>query len=237
MKIVAIGDIHGRSVWKEIVDSNHDADKIVFIGDYFDTHENIKVVEQIHNFREIIEFKTKNLDRVVLLVGNHDFHYMRSIDEHYSGYNGNHALDIQIVLHEAIDKKYLQMSSFNSGYLFTHAGVTDTWFNRVFGNRVDIENGVEVELVINDAFEYKPWLFKFTVGSSFSPYGDDITQTPIWVRPRSLNMDRLGKFIQVVGHTTQKSLVVTDSVILIDTLGTSGEYLEIVDDIASIRNI
>ncbi|MFM7767039.1 MAG: hypothetical protein ACKO9S_04160 [Bacteroidota bacterium] len=35
-KIVAIGDIPGRDVWKKIVKSHQDADRIIFIGDYFD---------------------------------------------------------------------------------------------------------------------------------------------------------------------------------------------------------
>lgn len=37
--------------------------------------------------------------------------------------------------------------------------------------------------------------------------------------------DKIEGFIQVVGHTTQNKLVITDDIILIDTLGTSGEYL------------
>lgn len=41
MKIVAIGDIHGRDIWEDIVKKEHDADKIVFVGDYFDTRDNM----------------------------------------------------------------------------------------------------------------------------------------------------------------------------------------------------
>ena len=33
MKIVALGDTHGRYNWKDIVAKESDADKIVFIGD------------------------------------------------------------------------------------------------------------------------------------------------------------------------------------------------------------
>ena len=38
-KLVVIGDIHGRAVWRKIVDDNPDADKFIFLGDYFDSHE------------------------------------------------------------------------------------------------------------------------------------------------------------------------------------------------------
>ena len=56
MKTIIIGDIHGRSVWKQIVEKEQDAHKIVFLGDYFDSFD-IKGVEQLHNFNEIIKFK------------------------------------------------------------------------------------------------------------------------------------------------------------------------------------
>ena len=36
MKTIIIGDIHGRSVWKQIVEKEKDAHQIVFLGDYFD---------------------------------------------------------------------------------------------------------------------------------------------------------------------------------------------------------
>lgn len=35
MRIVALGDTHGRVLWKEIVAKEKDADKIVFIGELF----------------------------------------------------------------------------------------------------------------------------------------------------------------------------------------------------------
>jgi predicted phosphodiesterase len=39
MKLIALGDTHGRSKWKEIVEKENDADKIIFIGDYFDAKD------------------------------------------------------------------------------------------------------------------------------------------------------------------------------------------------------
>ena len=56
MKTIAIGDVHGRSLWKLIVNQEQDADRIVFIGDYFDSFD-IKGEEQLNNFLDIIEFK------------------------------------------------------------------------------------------------------------------------------------------------------------------------------------
>ena len=71
MKIIAIGDLHGRTLWKYIV-SKVDFDVVVFIGDYFDTHENISPVQQIENFKELLDYKKQLPEKVVLLFGNHD---------------------------------------------------------------------------------------------------------------------------------------------------------------------
>ena len=63
MRIVAIGDTHGRSKWKEIVEREKDADKIVFIGDYFDAKDGgYSANRQIVNFNEIVEYKKDNPD-------------------------------------------------------------------------------------------------------------------------------------------------------------------------------
>ena len=38
MKTILIGDIHGRSIWKRIV-ADEKPDRVVFIGDYFDSFD------------------------------------------------------------------------------------------------------------------------------------------------------------------------------------------------------
>jgi len=230
MKTIALGDIHGRTDWKQII-ANEKFDKVIFIGDYFDTHENITPEQQKSNFEDLIEYKKANMDKVVLLFGNHDFHYLRTVNETYSGFQPGHKIDIQEMLHEAIDAELMQMCYVQKHILFTHAGVTKTWCD---------ENLIQKEFLeqaINDLFKYKPNAFKFTSGKRYSPYGDDICQTPIWVRPQSLLQDRIDDYIQVVGHTTQNKLVITDNVILIDTLGTSKEYLQIIDDVFLVAKI
>ena len=68
MKTIVIGDIHGRTIWKQIVRHNT-FDKVVFEGDYFDSFD-ISVKDQLKNFNEIIKFKERFPDKVVLLIGN-----------------------------------------------------------------------------------------------------------------------------------------------------------------------
>ena len=68
MKVVIIGDVHGRDTWKKQV--QEPADLYIFIGDYWDSFD-IPFEIQKENFIEILEFYKENPDKVVLLSGNH----------------------------------------------------------------------------------------------------------------------------------------------------------------------
>lgn len=225
MKIIAIGDIHGRASWKLIAHQNQDADEIVFIGDYFDTHEDISPAIQIYNFQEICTFKKANMEKVVMLLGNHDMYIEPYINQSVvSGYQVGVAIAIRHILQE--NKDLLQMSYCHEHLLFSHAGVSMVWLE---------ENGwngeQKISEFVNEIWKYKPLSFEF---NGTNPYGDNVYQTPIWIRPASLmkaNYDTLrNKFIQIVGHTTMKRIDIEGRATggryyFIDTLGTSGEYL------------
>lgn len=228
MKVLALGDTHGRSDWKQIT-ANEKFDKIVFSGDYFDTHDNISVKVQRDNFSDIIKYKRDNMDKVVLLIGNHDYHYMKGVNESYSGFQYKHKLSIQYLLDNALDDDLLQVCYVYDNYIFSHAGVTKTWL-------VDTGyNGESIESYINNLFKYKSSYFNFMMGDNLSNTGDDICQSPLWVRPHSLLEDCIDNYIQVVGHTIVYHLsVIRDKIILIDTLNTSKEFLCIDDGKISI---
>lgn len=231
MKIICLGDTHGRSFWKYVVNTQ-EFDKIVFIGDYWDSFD-IPFKEQYQNFLDICAYKEANLGKVVLLIGNHDFHYTPTASiygDKYSGYQKGNAMVIGHTL--ATNKDLFQMAYLHGDYLFTHAGVTKTWLNNTLG----IEGGAKIDLgtvaidaYINDVYLFTPRHFVF---QGIDDYGDDPTQSPIWVRPQSLNEDAYGDFIQVVGHTHQDRIGIeptkflyNGSGLFIDTLGSSREYL------------
>lgn len=225
MKIIAIGDIHGKDTWKKIVEKEIDADRIIFIGDYFDSFD-IPFKDQAKNFNEILRYKLKNIEKVILLIGNHDFHYLTVSDtEQYSGFQDEYALNIMDVLENAIDNELMQISFEHDGYLFTHAGVTQTWANEWGVN----ESG-NPSLVMNEMLHSMPQAFKFNPSNPLDNTGDSITQSPIWVRPRALLSDYLRGCTHIVGHTNVKFIECKgydNSVILIDTMDSSQQYLEI----------
>lgn len=227
MKTIVLGDTHGRQDWKKIVEQSFD--RVIFIGDYYDTHDNITPLEQLENLREIIEFKEANPDKVVLLIGNHDYHYWPGIEERYSGYQPQMRASFEYELREY--GHLFQMTHEQDGILFSHAGVTEQFLK----DKRLTKDDPHFLLVdqINDLFKHQPRQFGFY---GYDPYGDDITQSPIWVRPHSLMKDRVDGYKQIVGHTTMRELqsFSSGSFYFIDMLGTTGEYLVIEDGIINI---
>jgi len=229
--LIAIGDTHGRNLWEKIVEKEIKADKIIFMGDYFDTHDDVSVKKQIENFEKILAFKKANMKKVVLLIGNHDFHYLTTAQETYSGFSGNNFNDINEILQPAIEEKLLQMCFVHKKYLFTHAGVTKTWVNN---SLIDLDN---IQDSINEKFLTEPNMFRFNIGVNGDNSGDDVTQGPIWVRIPSLLLNMVIGYTFVVGHSTIKELTIREKLIGIDTIGTSGEYLEIINLIPKAKKI
>ena len=237
MKTVVIGDIHGRSVWKLIVNMEN-PDRVIFIGDYFDSFD-IKGTEQLDNFLDIIEYKKTSGKEVILLIGNHDHHYYPEIGESgISGYQKIYKFQIESVIDT--NREHLQIAYQMDEFLFTHAGVSSEFMDQTFGPQ-----GWEVETLVeqlNEMFIYRPGVFSF---NGLEPYGDDTYQTPLWIRPRSLmkvNKNTLrNRFIQIVGHTHVNKLDLVGAqkaaggrYYLIDTLGSTGEYLVIQDGELSV---
>lgn len=223
MKTIVLGDIHGRTMWKDIVNKEN-PDRVIFIGDYFDSREEYTAEDEMNNFLDIIEYKKTSGKEVILLIGNHDFHYLE-LDKEYSGFQyGAH-----VSIHQLLKKhrEHLQMAYFLHGafgdILFTHSGVTATFMMQTGWG------GESITGWLNDLFYYRPRTFQFISGGD--QYGDDTYQSPIWVRPKSLVSDPLPLVIQVVGHTRQQEITHIkkgkNRFYFIDTLGISGEYLVI----------
>jgi hypothetical protein len=243
-KTIILGDTHGRSTWKLAVHQEQ-PDRVIFIGDYFDSFD-ISGVEQIDNFKQIIRYKETNPQiEVVLLIGNHDHHYYPEIGyTGTSGYQSRIAPSITQVIDE--NRHHLQMAYGFGEYLFTHAGVSPVFMDQVFGADDWSKESVVVDL--NELFKYKPKAFEF---NGFDGSGDNTTQTPIWIRPRSLmavnknHKNGLKKdYIQIVGHTQMHRLDLTGSdkftggrYYFIDTMDTSGEYLVIQDNNITVNSI
>lgn len=225
-KIIAIGDIHGKDIWKKIVANKSPKDIVVFIGDYLDSWD-VPPAKQVSNFHEILEYKRQHMYDCILLIGNHDFHYMaRSGDyERYSGWNAKTRDLLGSVLEDAVRDNLLQIAYEKDRNLFTHAGVTKKWLKRA-----GLEDSTNLTLAadINSLFKEDVHHFRFAVGAD--DHGDDPRNSPIWVRPPSLQENQVEGLNQIVGHTMIPQIYITpkfDHVSFIDVLDKVNEYLEI----------
>ena len=240
MKIITIGDIHGRPIWKKIVADNPDTDTFIFVGDYFDSFD-YSAAEQIYNFKEIIEFKKANFLKVILLLGNHDVIYFpKTLDLGIEGFNISNLADIQKVLLD--NQQYLQMCYQADNYLFTHAGVSETFLKDTY--YPDGDNFSQIPAHLNALWKISPKDFSFKPG--WDKYGNSPNQSCIWIRPQALMIynKKLKKsgLVQIVGHTFQNQIDIKGKATgkryyFIDTLGTSGEYLVIENNIITSKVI
>jgi hypothetical protein len=245
MKLVAIGDIHGRDYWKQIVDQEQDADTFVFVGDYFDSFT-IKGADQINNFLDIIEFKKQSKVPVILLIGNHDYHYYPGIED--NGTSGYQTLMAPSIKHVVSDnKQYLQAAYQVGEFIFTHAGLSSEWLD----DNIVMWDVPNLAMYVNDLFYYQPQKLAYRpykqVGSTVygvGGYGSETFQGPLWIRPKALmqaNKETLRKqIIQVVGHTPQDTIDIKGKstggrYYFIDTLEYGqNQYLVIKDGVVSL---
>jgi hypothetical protein len=220
----------------------------VFVGDYFDSFT-IKGVDQINNFLDIIEFKKQSKVPVILLIGNHDYHYYPGIED--SGTSGYQTLMAPSIKHVVSDnKQYLQAAYQVGEFVFTHAGLSSEWLDdMVVGWSVD-----SLDATINDLFRFQPQKLAYRsykqVGSTVygvGGYGSETFQGPIWIRPKALmtaNKKTLrNQIIQVVGHTPQDTIDIKGKstggrYYFIDTLEYGqNQYLVIKDGVVSLGEL
>lgn len=235
MKSVFIGDIHGEDLWKRVVDQERDADLFVFIGDYFDSLV-IPGLDQMHNFKEIVQFKEQSSSKVVMLIGNHDHHYFPEVGKsETSGFQARLFPSISMLIIE--NRHHLQMAYASEDFLCSHAGVSEVFMDSVYGK--EGWKVTEIADELNDLFKYKPKAFLYN-HLDFSHIGDHPSQSPIWIRPKSLmrsSKEIRKTYKQIVGHTKMKDLSVSDlkkwtggKYFFIDTLNTAHKYLVKIDD-------
>ncbi len=225
MKIIAIGDIHGRNAWKKIDIGAFD--KVVFIGDYVDSRT-ISEQDIINNLKEIIALKKAMPDKIVLLLGNHDVHYLFYPDFPQNGFmkNSQEALTELFVA----NKDLFQVAYQVKNYLFTHAGVSKTWYGeniKYFGS-----NPISLADILNDMYldeKAREVLFQ----ASHLRGGKDPSGGIIWADKSETDDDYLFGYHQIVGHTKVSDIEryewkgLETSITYIDVLSASETFYEI----------
>ena len=198
LRILTFGDIHGRNVWKDVIDREgiDNLDLIVFLGDYFSSREDIPVDLQEENFRHIVEFKNMYPDKVVILRGNHDmeackYYWAECYPSHHSKWvyeNKEWFLDnTQWVLQ--IDD-----------VVFSHAGITKRWYEDMCETYPEITCFEDINNIEpSEMFGFRPCKLS-------DYYGESETQPCTWIRPAFLCEYGFPEIRYVVGHSTVKAI-------------------------------
>lgn len=187
MKILVLGDIHGRPIYKDII-KKESPDQVIFLGDFASSHENISPNKQIEEFDWAIDYK-KAHPNTIILRGNHDCEAM--------GYYWAKCYPKAEGYKMWADRKKIWLDNTQWVYIdedlktiFSHAGISSIWMDNSNINSIYDINKLEPSE-----------LFAFTPNSTHDYYGDSVTQPPIWIRPQALYECNIADWDQVVGHT------------------------------------
>ena len=219
-----IGDIHGRTNWKELVDE----DCInIFVGDYFDPYTEILFEDLERNFLEIIDLKKRMPDNVVLLYGNHDYEYLPGIFERSNRYDAFNARKIMALLTENEAQFYGVAYAIGNTCLVTHAGVTKPWVMNHLPEAARLLPR-KMEEAINTLWINDKKAFGFDGNADpFDYHGESKGHSPLWVRPRSFFENNIYKnrknVVQVVGHSKVRAVAQEGNIIFVDCLGSVTE--------------
>lgn len=196
MKILVLGDIHGRLHWLDIVQKEQ-PDLTIFLGDYVSTHDDISAEQQLSNLEDILNYKEENPDKVVLLRGNHDTQHLGYPWAECSGWNGK----VWHYMGESnFKERFLKLTQWihiddNLKVVFSHAGVSKVWMDN---------SGIDDVHKINNLEPSE--LFGFLPDNYFDMCGTSKTQSPVWIRPEVLCQCNVVGYDQVVGHTPIKEI-------------------------------
>jgi predicted phosphodiesterase len=204
--ILVCGDIHGRKFWKEPSNNIEIYEKVIFLGDYLDPYnfEDITVADAIENFKQIIQFKKNNMNKVVLLIGNHDLPYFSTTYYNFSMWHCRHSSEyhneIQKIFEDNSD--LFQLAYTYNNILFTHAGVESKWLTEVLDCKE--ENNIDIICnTINELLKTKEGLRKLYC---ITPErgGRDRFGSCVWADVHDIMWDSKPLEIkQIFGHTMQ----------------------------------
>lgn len=222
MNLISISDLHGRNVWQQLDPAAYD--RIVFLGDYVDSY--VESDETIYNnLKALIAFKRKYPRKVVLLLGNHDAHYLHFPHYRCSGFRdaAQPALSTLFTRYAGL----FQIAHQEGRYLFTHAGVTSAWLARLLTqtNReldgADLTPKFDLAGLLN-AVHQQPLRVRnvlFEVGPLRG--GRDLYSGPVWADRSETRTNYLPHFHQIVGHTP------TPDFLTVGNLGGSITYTDV----------
>lgn len=204
MKILAVGDLHGKCSMvdraeKEFIKNKYD--KLIFLGDYVDCYGEYTFNEQISCIDKVNKLKYAYPDEVEALLGNHDWAYLHG-DSFISGYQPGAAPNFKLAYEQGLFKIAWQYKN----WLFTHAGVNKGWYKRHIHNLgwvADKAGSKNLGEILNDLYYTNKMGILYEVGIRRGGFYN--TGGPLWSDKLETWNKPLEGYNQVVGHTRLKS--------------------------------
>ena len=223
--MIIIPDIHGRTFWKEPVSKALETgENIIFLGDYVDPYEyeGIDAADAFKGFLGILEVKKAAPEKVTLLLGNHDLHYL-----HFGLGGGRQDFlrggQIKQLLREnapLFDIAAIRTAG-GKKFLFTHAGIRKGWLNE-HGDLFPDNGALAACNALNGMWHNQnrlPALLNILSDVSASRWGNAPYGSPVWndVEDMADDADELPGYYQIFGHSQQRERpVITDHLACLD---------------------
>lgn len=208
--ILIIPDVHGRTFWQkpfeEVIDN---IDKVIFLGDYFDPYpyENIDKLDMYSNFINIMKEYDKTPHKIILLLGNHDCHYISDKISKSSRYNPFERNPIYNLFKDDIDSFQLayECEINDKKYMFTHAGINRIWWNIVRKINKDAPEIPNAEYINTKFKERNDKFIRCLDEIGHARGGYSLKGSLIWSDiSEFLNNEHFDGIYQIFGHTQLK---------------------------------
>ena len=203
INILVVPDIHSkRYILDKFISliAKNNFDKVVFLGDYIDGFVESDD-DMLYCLKTVIDFKKANMDKVILLLANHEFSYLGNV---CSGHRYHIENKVSQLL---LDNKHLfQICYAINNCIFSHAGITKSWLTDDFGGRLlgkftqqPYDKNFEIQRIVscinNSMLDISMPGFYRSGGTYMG------TGSCIWADKRELLIDYLDGCDQIVGHT------------------------------------
>ena len=200
-KRIIIGDPHGRWEFINKIYDKEKPDEVIILGDYFDSFE-ISPEEQKICYDNIINLRKEHIhkkkgNKFIMLIGNHDMHYMDEKFGRCSGWNPYTCSLAMFRLCRDWDAEILKMIYVDeiNKTIYSHAGISQAWFDIWIKSKS-----------LGDINTIETKAFAFTYRDGGDIYGSSIYSSPLWIRPEGLKKTPykdINEIIwsQVFGHT------------------------------------
>lgn len=234
-KYVIIGDLEGRTIWREIVEKEN-PDVTIFLGDYV-ASRCVAPEQELETLKEVLDYKEANPDKVILLRGNHDVQPL-----YYWAQCWPQAPRLTSEWLSENKDRFISNTQWvyqipDTNIICSHAGIGEKFLDNVckyFKSKDGCDfNIYDEEQLLNHINDIPPCeVFAFN-GGPWDSSGYSDTQPCTWIRPETLAKCAISGYTQVVGHTRTRSIepiksINDDNIWMCDSLGWQN-YLVIED--------